>query len=305
MSSSSVAPITTPSDPFPQDLIEDDHPPDFKKEGDDWVALFNPSNREGSDVNIVHNLKHSSVLEDEVADREGDLYLRSVCFSPNGKYLATGGEDKLIKVWDIEMKRIRNIFEGHTQEVYSVDYSSDGQSLVSGSGDKPVRVWNIEDGTSELFVDPLTDQANAGVTSVKFSSDGRYVAAGYLDNHVRIWEVATGQLIGLLQGHRDSIYSVAFTPNDEGLVSGSLDKTLKYWDVSDRNRLNENPCRMNFVGHKVCLKVHVCVAATYGGTNRRILSLELRYRGMENGSLLHQKIVRCASGIRGMPPRDV
>ncbi|KAJ8085523.1 general transcription repressor [Marasmius tenuissimus] len=302
MSGPPVTPISTPPGAFPQNLIGligDDHPPEFKKEGDDWVALFNPSNREGSDVNLLHTLEHSSVaccvrfsadgryvatgcnrtaqiydvktgdkicvLEDEAADREGSLYLRGVCFSPDGKYLATGGEDKLIKVWNIETKTIRNIFEGHTQEVYSIDYSSDGQLIVSGSGDKTVRVWNMEDGTSKLFT---THEDNAGVTSVRFSSDGRYVAAGYMDDHVRIWEVATEQFVERLRGHQDCIYSVAFTPGDKGLVSGSLDNTLKHWDVSNlshsgnNNEARESPCTMTFVGHKVHSEDSTHVSAT-------------------------------------------
>jgi len=64
------------------------------------------------------------------------------------------------------------------------------------------------------------------------SRDGRLVAAGSLDTVVRIWDVQTGQLIERLHGHRDSVYSVAFTPDGIGLVSGSLDKTLKLWDIS-------------------------------------------------------------------------
>ena len=49
---------------------------------------------------------------------------------------------------------------------------------------------------------------------------------------VRIWDIRTGEMVETLRGHRDSVFSVAFTPDARGLVSGSLDKTLKYWDVS-------------------------------------------------------------------------
>ena len=94
---------------------------------------------------------------------------------------------------------------------------------------------------------------------------------------VRIWDARTGELLERLRGHRDSVYSVAFTPDARGLVSGSLDKTLKYWDVSrlangpggrpnspgasKRDTLNgkkdigtregNSSCTMNFTGHKV------------------------------------------------------
>jgi hypothetical protein len=98
----------------------------------DWFAIFNPKVPRVLDVDLVHTLEHQSVvscvrfcddgkyiatgcnraahifnvvtgqkivtLQDELADSVGDLYIRSVCFSPNGRYLATGGEDKLINV---------------------------------------------------------------------------------------------------------------------------------------------------------------------------------------------------------------
>jgi len=91
---------------------------------------------------------------------------------------------------------------------------------------------------------------------------------------VRIWDARTGELLERLQGHRGGVYSVAFTPDGCGLVSGSLDRTLKYWDVSrlanepgsrpnstgasKRDTLKDvgtregsSTCTMNFIGHKV------------------------------------------------------
>ena len=94
---------------------------------------------------------------------------------------------------------------------------------------------------------------------------------------MRIWDARTGELLERLRGHRDGVYSVAFTPDARGLVSGSWDKTLKYWDVSrlanglggrsnspgasKRDFMNgkdigthegNSACTMNFTGHKVC-----------------------------------------------------
>lgn len=114
------------------------------------------------------------MLADETASENEDLYIRSVCFSPDGKYLATGATDKRIRVrlifpycatrslfstthisltsstgavqiWDIQKKRIRSIFEGHQQDVYSLNFSCDGRLIVSGSGDGTVRIWDMTD----------------------------------------------------------------------------------------------------------------------------------------------------------------
>ncbi|CCO27421.1 Transcriptional repressor rco-1 [Rhizoctonia solani AG-1 IB] len=171
------------------------------------------------------------VLIDEAATKTGDLYIRSVCFSPDGKYLATGAEDKQIRIWDIAKKRIQKYFEGHTQEIYSLDFSRDGRLIVSGSGDKTARIWDMETGSCKVLQIIEPEVVDAGVTSVAISPDGRLVAAGSLDTIVRIWETHTGNLVERLRGHQDSVYSVAFTPDGRGLVSGSLDKSLKYWDL--------------------------------------------------------------------------
>lgn len=192
-------------------------------------------------------------LEDPNADREGDLYIRSVCFSPDGKLLATGAEDRLIRVWDIEQQTITVICQGHTQDIYSLDFSSNGRTIASGSGDKSVRLWDVESGR-ERFNLEIED----GVTTVALSSDGRFVAAGSLDQSVRVWDAETAAPLDFLageDGHRDSVYSVAFSPNKDELVSGSLDRTIKLWSLdrgppgSTEPRRNTGRCIRTFHGH--------------------------------------------------------
>ncbi|KAI6019839.1 WD40-repeat-containing domain protein [Pisolithus orientalis] len=300
--SSAVAPAgSTSGSQFPDDLDPVNVPPEFKKDGSDWFAVFSRKTKRVLDVTLVHTLIHESVvccvrfsadgkylatgcnrtaqicdtktgqktcvLIDESAGKAGDLYIRSVCFSPDGKYLVTGAEDKLIRIWDIAKKCIRNVFDGHQQEIYSLGFSLDGRFIVSGSGDKTARIWDMVDGTSKVLTinDPDSLNNGAGVTSVAISPNGQLVAAGSLDTVVRIWDVTTGALVERLRGHRDSVYSVAFTPDGKGLVSGSLDKTLKYWDVSGlltggskrkdgvangkKDLEKTSQCTMNFVGH--------------------------------------------------------
>lgn len=207
-----------------------------------------------------------------VANANGDLYIRSVCFSSDGKLLATGAEDKLIRIWDLSTKRIIKILRGHEQDIYSLDFFPDGDRLVSGSGDRTVRIWDLRSSQCSL-----TLSIEDGVTTVAVSPDGKLIAAGSLDKTVRVWDSSTGFLVERLDsgnesgnGHQDSVYSVAFSTNGHQIASGSLDRTVKLWNLEGKadSRLvasnngqsygKKSSCEVTYVGHKdfvlsVCL----------------------------------------------------
>ncbi|KAK4053240.1 general transcription repressor [Microbotryomycetes sp. JL221] len=249
---------------------------DLKKEGSDWMTMFNPNVKRVLDVGLVHTLVHESfspdgktlatgcnrnttlydtktgakitTLIDETSGLKQDNYIRSASFSPDGKLLATGSEDRVIRIWNISQKRISKVFQGHKSEIYSLAFSPDGKRLLSGSGDRTAKVWDMDTGNClfTLVIEDVTVADNgpidAGVTSVVMSPDGTLLAAGSLDTFVRIWDAKTGQLLDKLKGHKDSVYSVAFAPDGNFLVSGSLDKTLKMWDIPHLQReLKEKP----------------------------------------------------------------
>lgn len=269
------------------DLDIEQLPENLKKEGSDWFAVFNPRARRVLDVDLIHNLPHQSVvccvrfsldgrfvatgcnrsaqifdvetghpiahLQDTSLPEDGDLYIRSVCFSPNGAFLATGAEDKVIRVWEIHSRQIKHQFTGHEQDIYSLDFARNGKIIASGSGDRSVRLWDLE--RNEQIANFSIED---GVTTVAISPDNRYVAAGSLDKSVRVWDIGSGQLVVRLegeQGHKDSVYSVAFAPSGDRLVSGSLDKTIKMWELTPSSRFmpSHGPtgkCVRTFEGHK-------------------------------------------------------
>ncbi|KAH7104193.1 WD40-repeat-containing domain protein [Auriculariales sp. MPI-PUGE-AT-0066] len=274
--------------PHPDEIDPNAWPAEYRKSGPDWTAFFNPNVPRQLDVSLSFTFMHESVvccvkfsadgrylatgcnraahiydmrngekthvLIDPSAAQNGDLYIRSVAWSPDGKYLATGAEDKVIRLWDIGKQRIRQVYEGHTQEIYSLDFSRDGSLIVSGSGDRTARIWERDSTDCKVLSIDEPESVDAGVTSVAISPDGRHVAAGSLDTVVRIWDVTTGSLVERLMGHSDSVYSVSFTPDGKGLLSGSLDKTLKYWDVSQLGRKQERGSTSQGESSATCIK---------------------------------------------------
>jgi WD40 repeat protein/energy-coupling factor transporter ATP-binding protein EcfA2 len=156
---------------------------------------------------------------------DGSVY--SVSFSSDGKTLATGSEDKTIKLWNVETGQEIRTLTGHNDHVSSVSFSPDGKTLATGSWDKTIKLWNVETGQEICTL----SGHNYSVSSVSFSPDGKTLATGGWDKTIKLWNVETGQEIRTLSGHNYSVNSVSFSNDGKTLATGSSDNTIKLWDV--------------------------------------------------------------------------
>ncbi|WP_238178367.1 WD40 repeat domain-containing serine/threonine-protein kinase [Calothrix sp. 336/3] len=164
--------------------------------------------------------------------------VKSLEFSPDGKYLASASDDKTIKLWDIHTNQEIYTFLGHSHCVKSVAFSPDSKILASGSWDKTIKLWNLETGK---LITTLNGHKLA-VTAITFSPSGNLLASASLDRTVSLWKIPESQ--NLLQEYRDrpilslighnwAVLSVAFSPNQKILATGSEDNTIKLWNLND------------------------------------------------------------------------
>ena len=195
----------------------------------------------------------------------------------------------------------------HGDEVNSISFSPDGRSLVSASDDHSVRIWNIRDGSSKKL--PLSDDAPYIVLllSVVFSPDGRYIAAGDTEKSLWIWDSRTHKLVANWKGHGHAVWCVEFTPDSKGLMSGSRDRTVKYWDVSSfRTREavsgtlvagHSFPLIWSFSGHTVRFTVTFIACSLSIYIHRTRFALLRSSPATMNGLLLVQTMELCVCGI--------
>jgi WD40 repeat protein len=169
--------------------------------------------------------------------------VNAVAFSRDGRRLATGSDDRAVKVWEVSAdgRNVRLLYtlNEHTSWINALAFSPDGTALASASHDQTIRVWSLSDGTRRLVLTGHT----GSVTSVAFSPDGQTVASGSEDRTIQLWDVNTGTVVRTFVGHDFAVRSVAFSPDGTQIASGSDDKTVRLWSVSAGSLL------LTFAGH--------------------------------------------------------
>ncbi|NDJ16399.1 NB-ARC domain-containing protein [Myxacorys almedinensis] len=161
--------------------------------------------------------------------RGHESWVWSVAFSPHRDLLASGSEDRTVRLWHAQTGKLLSTLYGHSDAVLSVVFSQDKQTLISGSLDGTLRIWDIP--TTQCR--QILEGHRSGVWAIALSPDGQTLASGSQDTTIRLWELSTGRCIKVLADHRSWVRCAAFSPDGKTLASGSADGVIKLWDLAN------------------------------------------------------------------------
>lgn len=190
-----------------------------------------------------------------------------VAYSPDGRWIATGGDENSLCIWSANNGTLLRTIQGHQGHIMTVAFSPDSERVITGAQDNTAKVWDVERGV-EVFTlaghDKRVDGAvfspdgnligtgawdgtvriwdsNTGklirqfpthkVNRLRFSADGQKIATCSWDWTARTYDVKTGKELKAFEGHRSGVYTVAFSSDGLRLVTASEDGTARVWQV--------------------------------------------------------------------------
>jgi WD40 repeat protein len=201
------------------------------QEGDVRVFDLNAPGKTENGVTVLDGVNDPKVMLKQLLDADDSVLCLAA--TPDGKKLAAGGCDRVVRVWDlaggVANAKLEQSIENHADWVLGIALSPDGKQLLTCSRDKTAKVWDLAAKESVLT---FPDHQNA-VFGVAVKADGKIGFSAGLDKQLRQWNATgDGKQIKVLGSHGDDILKLVQHPTLPLMVTTSADKTVKVWDAN-------------------------------------------------------------------------
>ena len=169
-----------------------------------------------------------------------DMSVYSVTFGRDSNKVYAGNGDGTISEWDVATGKETRVWKAHDQTAFKVAFNPD-YSLLASFGDSVVKLWDTRTWREVRNLSMTRPDAVNISSEVKFSNDGKLIAASnvgldqkqtsYLYVQTIVWNVISGEKLFTIEGHKFDVDGLVFTQDNQFLLTGSVDTTIKFWDM--------------------------------------------------------------------------
>jgi U3 small nucleolar RNA-associated protein 13 len=166
------------------------------------------------------------VAATSVRGHEKDINIVSI--APNDSLVATGSQDKTVKLWNATDLTLKATLQGHRRGVWDCQFSPIDRVVATSSGDKTIKLWSLTD-----YSCVRTFQGHvASALRVRFLTGGLQLVSAGGDGLIKLWTIRTNECEATLDGHVDKVWALDTSPDGKSIVSGGADSKIVVWNDS-------------------------------------------------------------------------
>ncbi len=199
----------------------------FQHPDEVWNAEFSPDGKffAAYEDGLIKCFDTDSGAEIFSVQASADV-LESIAVSPDGKFFASGGNDKLVIIFESETGREIAVLSGNTKPLYKIIFSPDGEFLAAGGADDTARIWRVSDKKSVHEFSGMS----AGIFAIAFSPDAKRLATASDVGVIRLWNTESGEQVLAFTASRKQINQLKFSADGKTLISVDADGKMNFWN---------------------------------------------------------------------------
>ncbi len=162
----------------------------------------------------------------------------TMTISADGKYIAVGYADNVVREWNVQTGEMVNILAGHQWTITALSYSPDGKRLATADGYKNVIMWDVSEfGRGQKRKKRLFDigSHSKAVNDIVFSPDGKYLLTSGKNPEIYLWNAKNGDLVHVFEDIQTT--AVAFSPAGDFIFTGGANGVIKVWEMKSKSHV--------------------------------------------------------------------
>ncbi|XP_070581106.1 transducin beta-like protein 3 isoform X2 [Ptychodera flava] len=175
-------------------------------------------------------------LQVNLTEKAHDKDINSLAVSPNDKLIASGSQDRSVKLWNADTASLQGVFRGHRRGIWCVQFSPVDQVLATSSGDGTIKLWALTD----FSCIKSFEGHDCSVLKVTFISRGMQLLSSGSDGIVKLWTIKNNECVNTFDEHEDKCWALVAKATGDYIVTGAADSSIILWqDVTEIEKEEE------------------------------------------------------------------
>ncbi|XP_069125623.1 transducin beta-like protein 3 [Argopecten irradians] len=196
------------------------------------------------------NVQTMVSLHSKVTEKAHDKDINSVAMAPNDKFIASGSQDKTIKVWNTNDLSLLGVMRGHRRGIWCLQFSPVDQCLATSSADGTIKIWSLSDFSCRMTF----EGHNSSVLRVIFLTRGMQLMSCGSDGLLKLWTIKNNECVKTFDEHENKVWALCSNKQENQIITGGADSTVIVWkDVTQEEKDGDRAKEEEFILHEQTL----------------------------------------------------